>query len=207
MIEDPRSLSERYANKLTGFKPPHFEEVRLAQFCRDGTGILPPNYLPEVFANFREGFTERGGPRVLSLNFQGVSEVEQPALEELAEAILRFNVGRIGGKQIFTRAVNVCDPISKALGEFLDGKKLVVAAIKEDNTVLLLGYKRFVEGFSPAFLKLSQLSGWVRGAIYLHDQLGIKSTDARSKLMAMFELGIVIARRDVVTNGVVHSLV
>lgn len=207
MIEDPKSLSVRYASTTIGFKPPHFAEVALVQFCRNGTGILPPDCLPEVFDKFRGSLPERGGPGVLSLNFQGVSGIEPPALEELAEAILGFNVIRTGGRQIFTRAVNVCDPLSGNLSQFLDGKNLVVAAIKEDNTVILTGNKRFVEGFSPTFLKLSQLTGWVRGAIYLHDQFGISSPEARRKLLAMYQLGIVIARGDVDQNGVVHSLV
>ena len=89
----------------------------------------------------------------------------------------------------------------------MDGNNLVVAAVNEEETVMLLGKRRFVEGFSPAFLKLSQLTGWVTGAIYLYNQLGISSPDARNKLRAMFQLGIVIARGDVHQNGVVHSLV
>lgn len=198
MIEDPRSLSVRYASQMIGFKPPHFEEV---DFPQSGS-------FQAVLDNFQEGFTERGGPRVLSLNFQGVSEVELLALEELAAAMRGFKLNREGmGKPVFMRVVNACSPLSETLSKFLDEKELVVAAVNKDETVMLLGNNRLVKGYSPAFLRLSQLTGWVRGAIYLHDQLGISSPAARHKLLAMFQDGIVIARGDVFQNGVVHSLV
>ncbi|MBI2334292.1 hypothetical protein HYU96_00665 [Candidatus Daviesbacteria bacterium] len=196
MVESPASLSARYASQMTDLKLPHFEEV---DFPQSGN-------VRDVFDNFRLGFPERGGPRVLSLNFQGVSEIAQPTLEELAAAIQGLNVIRIGGRQIFTRAANICDPLSGNLSQFLGEINLAIAAVNGEEAVIL-GKESFVRGFSPAFLELSKLTGWVRGAIYLRDQLGISSPAARSKLLAMFQLGIVIARGDVGQNGVVHSLV
>lgn len=198
-----------YATNMSGLGTPHFEVVDLVQYCVDG--ILKPECLSAAFNDFRKIPSEQGVPRVLSLGFGGVSEVELPALDKMAEEIQAINRIRTEmGKQVFVRAVNVGHPLSETISGFLGRKELVLAVLNmgdADKTVTLLGKERFVIGYSPAFSSLSQTAGWVRGAIYLRDQLGIRSPDARSKLMAMFQLGIVIARGDVGQNGVVHSLV
>ena len=190
---------------------PYFDEVNLTRYTIDG--ILSAGYLQALSDAFIPTPNWAGGlPRVLSLNFQGISAVDDSVLDDLGELVNRVvRHKKLSESLIFVRLVNLNKDLPVTIGQILADRDLVVATRNTEQggekTVRLIGKERSVQGYSSAFNILAQIDGWINPVTFMHDNLGISLQDARRKLQAMSDIGIVIIKGNLRGGVVVHSLV
>lgn len=192
---------------------PYFDEANLTE--QTTYEVLPVGCFQAWLSDnyiFTPHWAVGGLPRVLSLNFQDISAVNHSVLEELGELVNKIvSHRRVSGRPIFVRLVNLNETLPVAIGQILADRDLVVATRNTERgggkTVRLIGKERLVQGYSPAFNLLAQIDGWINPVTLMHDNLGISMRDARIKMRALSDAGIVIVKRNLIGDVVAHSLV